>query len=215
MIIFGTRHIRSTVNTGTFYCPSCKQRTPYKHIENREYGHLFFIPLLPLGSSGEYIECQHCGKPFYTDVLQHDPDRQQRQFLLDYQKLVLKSMQLVAAVDSCISDAEIQVICEMYRHICHQELAYEKVKTESERLRYLPNEVYAEVNRLAPSISDQGKEVLIRTLIHVAFGDGDPSSSEYQCISDLAQRLQITEAHFRGIVQTTLDAHYSRDLPAT
>jgi tellurite resistance protein len=206
MIIFGTKHVRSTVNTGTFYCPVCKQKAPYKYIENRAFGHLFFIPLLPLGSDGEYVECQRCRRPFHPDVLAYDPEEEQKQFIGEYEKLLLKSMQLAAAADSCISDAEIRAICGLYKQVAGENLDPTRVTIESERMRYLPNEAYGEAKRLAPKISDPGKEILIRAVIVVAFSDGDPSTSEYKCIYQLSQALQMTEAHFQGIVQTVVSS---------
>jgi uncharacterized tellurite resistance protein B-like protein len=205
MIIFGTRHLRSTVSTGSFFCPACKQRTGYKYIENKEYGHLFFIPLLPLGSDGEYVECQRCGRPFHPDVLRFDPEEEQRQFARDFQKLALKCMQLVAAVDTSISPVEAQTISLLYKQISGEDITSDWVMLEGDRLRYLPNEVHGQVKRLAPNLSENGKEMLIRVLILVAFCDNRPEQVEYDCILNIAQELGVTQAHFRGIMQTTLN----------
>lgn len=122
MIIFGTRNVGSTVKTGTFFCPVCQQQTNYKHITNRNFAHLFFIPLFPIGGSEEYIECQRCGTPFGVEVLSEQPRPEQGPSLGDYNALALAGMELVAAVDASISPQEVQTVTQLYRQVSAQDV---------------------------------------------------------------------------------------------
>lgn len=206
MLIFGTRNVGSTVKTGTFFCPVCQQQTNYKHITNRNFAHVFFIPLFPIGGSDEYIECQRCGTPFGVEVLSARPQQEQEQGqpVGDYRQLVLACMQLVAAVDASTSSREVQVIGQLYEQVSGEKVDGEWVRRDSERLRNRPDEVYAEVKRLAPALDQEQKEKLVRVLILVAFSDDQPQQVEYDCLSQIAQNLGLSQARLQELIKATI-----------
>lgn len=72
-IIFGTRGIRSTVKEGQFYCPQCDGEVPYKHKKVTQFFTLYFVPLIPLGNKGEYVECQSCKNTYIERILHMRP----------------------------------------------------------------------------------------------------------------------------------------------
>lgn len=69
-IIFGTRVSHHQVGEGQFFCPKCQAPRAYKHKRATRYFTLYFVPLIPLGKLGEFVECQTCGVAFETAVLQ-------------------------------------------------------------------------------------------------------------------------------------------------
>jgi hypothetical protein len=68
LIIFGTRMREKELGTGKFYCPNCGRERRYKHKRADKYFALYFIPLLPIESMGEFIECQSCHQKFSPDL---------------------------------------------------------------------------------------------------------------------------------------------------
>ena len=50
-LIFGTRASKRTVGSGMFFCPNEQSDQSYRQVAVKRMGHLFFIPLLPLGVS--------------------------------------------------------------------------------------------------------------------------------------------------------------------
>jgi len=73
LIIFGTRGVRSTVKEGTFFCPQCISEKNYKHKKVTQFFTLYFIPLIPLGNKGEYVECMTCRNTYIERVLHMRP----------------------------------------------------------------------------------------------------------------------------------------------
>ena len=70
MIIFGARGVTYTQAKGTFYCPGCdREGVEYKHQRSRRFVTLYYVPLIPLKSLGEYIECQVCQSTYQLGVL--------------------------------------------------------------------------------------------------------------------------------------------------
>ena len=70
MIFFGTRGVTSTVKEGDFHCPQCNNSQKFRHRKVRKFFTLYFIPLIPLESAGEYVECRNCKGTFIPRVLE-------------------------------------------------------------------------------------------------------------------------------------------------
>ena len=70
MIIFGTKYKHNKICEGDFFCPRCNMQRHYHHKKMQRYFSLYFIPIIPMGSKGEFIECQTCGTTFEMTVLQ-------------------------------------------------------------------------------------------------------------------------------------------------
>jgi len=75
MIIFGTTSMDSTKESGAFHCPRCGMQRGYRWISVNRYFTLYFIPLIPMGSAGEYIKCDSCSGTYGTEVLSYDPEQ--------------------------------------------------------------------------------------------------------------------------------------------
>ncbi len=69
MIIFGTRVSASPRDVGDFACPRCQSMQPYQEFVNRRWFTLYFIPVIPMGTAGEYVQCFGCGSQFDPQVL--------------------------------------------------------------------------------------------------------------------------------------------------
>ena len=69
-IIFGTRVRHQEIGEGEFFCPKCRAQRHYKHKRATRYFSLYFVPLIPFGKLGEFVECQTCGVAFEPAVLQ-------------------------------------------------------------------------------------------------------------------------------------------------
>ena len=67
--IVGVTSRRKTVESGQFHCPYEAIQRRFRHVENRRYFTLFFVPLIPLGKQGAWVECQGCGSTYEPGVL--------------------------------------------------------------------------------------------------------------------------------------------------
>ncbi|HEY4055992.1 MAG TPA: zinc-ribbon domain-containing protein [Kofleriaceae bacterium] len=69
LIIFGRRNMTKTANAGQFTCPRCGPASHYEHKQVKRWFTLYFIPVIPLGVVGEYVECRACAGTFKPEVL--------------------------------------------------------------------------------------------------------------------------------------------------
>jgi hypothetical protein len=75
-IIYGTRTTTSTFETGAFHCPRCGPNREYNHRRVKNWFTLYFIPVIPLGTRGHYVECLQCAGTFSPEVLCYTPEGQ-------------------------------------------------------------------------------------------------------------------------------------------
>lgn len=74
MIFFGTRGVTGTKATGQFHCPQCGQVRAYQHQQARQFFTLYFIPIFPVKTLGEWVECKVCNGQFKPEVLKYKPE---------------------------------------------------------------------------------------------------------------------------------------------
>lgn len=68
-ILMGTKAREKEIGAGMFYCPKCRMRVRYRHLQVKRYFTLYLIPLFPIGTLGEYVQCSACQGKFQTSVL--------------------------------------------------------------------------------------------------------------------------------------------------
>ena len=69
MIIWGSCSKEKTIERHEFFCPKCRDDSIGEHVRVSRYFTLYFIPLFPTSTLGEYIRCDHCDGEFNTTVL--------------------------------------------------------------------------------------------------------------------------------------------------
>ena len=69
LIIFGLRVFYRTIAQGTFHCRRCGGDRQYRRRAGRRWFTLFFIPVIPLNSVGEHVQCTTCRARNLTDAL--------------------------------------------------------------------------------------------------------------------------------------------------
>ncbi len=81
IIIWGTRGVTSTLESGEFFCPVCDAREEYSLRQVRPFFTLFFIPLFPIGGADKYVECRGCGRAFKEEVRHYEPPSEAERLL--------------------------------------------------------------------------------------------------------------------------------------
>ena len=79
-IVWGSRGRTSILSSGEFFCPDCGTRHPYDLVEVKRWFTLYWIPLFPTSTLGQYVECGQCKATYNEQVLQYDPEVQNARF---------------------------------------------------------------------------------------------------------------------------------------
>ena len=70
IIIWGSTGREKKVSEGSFFCPGCKSNVAYEQRKASRWFTLYFIPLFPLETVGEWVTCKSCSGEFNTSLLQ-------------------------------------------------------------------------------------------------------------------------------------------------
>src|SRR5262245_23672385 len=73
IVIWGSRGLTSTLDSGRFYCPRCDGEANYTLKKVRPFFTIYFIPIFPIGAAERYVECGHCRGTFKEEVLDMEP----------------------------------------------------------------------------------------------------------------------------------------------
>lgn len=69
MIIFGTQERLRSVGNGSFHCPGCGAQRQYDRKKHQLWFTLYFVPVVPIDTYSEHVECRSCSQGFDVAVL--------------------------------------------------------------------------------------------------------------------------------------------------
>lgn len=64
LFLLGEKTVASTENLGEFNCPICDTNKNLFRVIEKNYFTLFFIRILPLGTTADYNQCEECGHTY-------------------------------------------------------------------------------------------------------------------------------------------------------
>ena len=200
MIIFGSRGITTTKETGEFDCPSCISPQTYKLKRVRNFFTLYFIPVIPLNQLGEYVECGTCKDTYKPQVLELTARASQDTVEAEYYEAIKMVMAFVLLADGMIDDAEISSSINIFENITGNRLAQEDYIDYLRSMSQLGSgEFTKKLQNLQGLINDEGKELVLKAAFYVALSDGEFAESEQALVTNIGRSLGMTEAHITGI----------------
>ncbi len=204
LIIFGTRGVTYSADKGDFDCPICNGHSPYNHKRVRRFFTLYFIPVIPLDLLGEYVECGGCAGTFKPEVLELTAGAggEQGDFEAEFHHAMKRVMVLMMLADGVIEMSEIQSIQEIYERLAGKQLTEADIRTEAAIAQEEGLNVHDYLGRLLGSLNDAGKEMVVKAAYMVAAADGDIPEEEMQLLRDVGKALEMTDAHFNGVLQS-------------
>lgn len=198
--IAGTRGETTTIETGQFYCPECKSNQDYHYDQVHEKVTVFFISVANLKLLGEYVECQQCLNTYKTEVLDYDPEDDEREFEALYVEGIKTVMIAMTLADGKIDDEEKEMIKKIFEEITGFKLSDDDIEVDlySYESNYISLEKY--VKNLFPYLNDSGKENILKVAYYVSIADGELNHSEEKLLNNLAKKLQLSKTHLKGII---------------
>ena len=201
MIIFGTRGIKSTMSEGQFLCPQCATNKPYKHKKVTKFFTLYFIPLIPLGQAGEYVECQSCKGTFVPRVLDYKPNNQAgNAFQSVYEEAIRHSMILMMLADGIIDEQEMIMVQKIINKFGHNDISRPELEMLVAAVQRKKEPVDTYLSKITPSLNQHGKEIIIKCGIAVALADNVFDDTEKLMIQDMARAMEMSSSDLKKII---------------
>lgn len=196
MIIFGTRGLESVRDTGTFNCPRCGMSKPYRLKSVKRWFTLYFIPVIPIGSAGSYVECAQCGGTYSEEVFAYDPEGEARQVFLKLRGLLV----LVMLADGQADPAEVRAICDIYHEMTDEPLEEQTVHEDIRRARQTGSNLDDFARQVAADLTFKGKGTFLNAAFRVLSAKGQLRHDGEEVISRLARCMSVSPEQLKGMI---------------
>jgi hypothetical protein len=164
----------------------------------RRWFTLFFIPVIPLKVTGEFVECDTCRQAFKTVVLS-TPTTATLQAELTWAMREAIATLLRAGRTPGAEAAAVAVLRSFDdRAWTVEELAHDVDTLDTGHLQ-------DRLGHLAGTLNEQGKERFVSACAQVASTGGVVSADGRAAIEQIAGWLLMTPAHARGIIDQTVE----------
>lgn len=205
-IIFGTRGITSTKEQGQFHCPSCGPNSNYRLKSVRRFFTLYFIPIIPLDTLGQYVECGHCQGTFDQDVFQYKPAENQGLQLQMMFKIAMKQVMIgMLLADGVINDKQVAEIQKVFEELADVEVTERDLREEIAVIQRENSPSLELMASIASSLNDSGKEKVVRAAYRIAMADNVFADAESEFLSDLSAALDIGQDQLRRVMSELMN----------
>jgi uncharacterized tellurite resistance protein B-like protein len=198
--IAGTKGETSTAGRGEFYCPQCETYTRYLHQQVHQKATVFFVPVANLKLLGEYVECQSCDGTYKMEILDYDPQEEQREIEALYRTGIKKVMTMMMLADGKIEDSEIAMMKDIYRKVTQDDLLDYQIKEEIENCKRHPMDMEKLLKGIFPCLNEHGREMIFKIAYYIAIADNKYISEEEKLLKKIGKILQLSPAHIKGII---------------
>lgn len=200
MIIWGSKAVTGTIGSGNFHCPACATPRPFEQKRVRRFFTVYFIPLFPTSTLGQYVECRGCRGTFELGVLSYDPAAEIQRAEALFMTAVKQIMIHLCLADGSIDQSEVAQIQAIYEQLTGSRISESELREEIDAISKSPPTLYTLIDQLSGQLNDSGKETAIRSAYLIAAADGHVDQSEMEMIQRIAHRLGISPAHLNGII---------------
>lgn len=202
MIIFGTTTTKKLLDKGEFGCPQCQEMTPYEKRRVKQWGHLYWIPLIPMQEMPPYVECKKCRNTYIERVLDQQPGET---FQAEFERAAGLIMAKMALADGVIDESEIDTIKDVYSQITNSNVERDVVLKLIEAARTMPENANDIAQSFSSSLNADGQELVMKAILLVAFADGDFAEEEQKMVAEIGAELGMSKAHVKGVFAEMTD----------
>ncbi|MGI8335350.1 zinc ribbon domain-containing protein [Actinomadura scrupuli] len=194
IIIFGLRVIFSTLGDGLFHCPHCGVDRQYRRRSGRRFFTLFFIPVIPLNKTGEFVECSVCHSRYDVAVLQVPTTAQ----LTAMPAMVLRTAisEVLRAGDVTHRDARERALAVVREAGDH---GYDDAALDRDLVRPF-EEVRTELSRASSALAPEARENFFAEVVRIALIDGPLTESERETLLVAGADLHLTRVQVSGVI---------------
>ena len=174
MIVWGRSISNKVMTTGQFYCPGCRQQRTYALRQHQKWGTIYWISVVPLEKSEPYVECASCHSTYPEAALRHDRASAQQQFNAhraledDLSQMLCEVMTLMAGEKHSVSPHLCGLIANAIRRLIKIEMPQDDILAAIAAGPDEPEAVLRNVEQQAASLTDRGREIVLRAAVVAA-----------------------------------------------
>ncbi|NLD75737.1 MAG: hypothetical protein GX643_03625 [Acidimicrobiales bacterium] len=204
LLVFGFKIRLSTTASLVFFCPSCGGDRAGSRRSARRWFTLFWIPVVPLKSVGEVVECETCHTRF-------DPTVADRPTTADLHDVLSTAVRVLNAMLVRTAEPTDGPAAEAIRNAAVAQVRtaipeYDHVTLSSDVASLDPALAGQYVGPLDEGLAVGGKELLLSDLVRVTLAGGTITPDQRRVIDHAGRGLGLTPAHVTGIVTSVVAA---------
>ncbi len=204
MIIYGARTCTSSAGSGEFHCPRCGPRRQFSLMVAKRYFTLYFIPLFPIGSAGEYLECLSCRGTFGPEAMHYSSPEESGHVTLEEVKRMLV---LAAIAEGRPTRARADAVSQQFQLAGGFALSESQIEAEANMALSARASVggYAAIKAL--EWDGDFKAALFVACIAVILADGQQTPVQDQICHELGLALGYTPQQVLGLLRRRPRVH--------
>jgi hypothetical protein len=197
LIIFGLRVFYRTIAEGTFHCRRCGGDREYRHRSGRRWFTLFFLPVIPLNSVGEQVQCTTCRTRYVTEVLSQPTTAQMQAALPLGMRAAVSAMLRSGDPASPVSrQRAIEAV------IGAGTPGYDEAMLDADLMMPFDS-IRPALNQVGAQLTIQAREWYLAEVIRIAMADGTLTEGERHAALAIGVDLGMTQAQVVGVVAMT------------
>jgi hypothetical protein len=197
LIIFGLRVFYRTIAQGTFHCRRCGGDRQYRHRAGRRWFTLFFLPVIPLNTVGEHVQCTTCRTRYVTEVLSQPTTAQMQAALPAGMRAAVSAMLRSGDPAGAVSrQRAIEAV------IGSGVPNYDEAMLNADLMQPFET-IRPALNQVGGQLTIQAREWYLAEVIRIALADGPLSETERQAALAIGLDLGMTQAQVVGVVAMT------------
>jgi hypothetical protein len=197
LIIFGLRVFYRTIAQGTFHCRRCGGDRQYRHRAGRRWFTLFFLPVIPLNSVGDHVQCTTCRTRYVTDALSQPTTAQMQAALPAGMRAAASAM--LRSGDPNSPDARQRAIEAVTGAGLR---GYDEAQLNADLTQ--PFEaIRPALNQVGAQLTVQAREWYLADVIRIGMSDGPLTEGERQAAVAIGLDLGMTQAQAIGVIAAT------------
>jgi hypothetical protein len=197
LIIFGLRVFYRTIAQGTFHCRRCGGDRPYRRRAGRRWVTLFFVPVIPLNSASEHVQCATCRARYVTDVLSLPTTAQMQAALPAGMRAAVSAMLRSGDPASpVVRQRAIEAVVGAGMP------GYDDAALDTDLTQ--PFEaIRPALNQVGAQLTFQAREWYLADVIRIGMADGSLTDGQRQAALAIGLDLGMTHAQTVGVIATT------------
>jgi len=174
MIVWGTSITNKVVATGQFYCPGCMQDRTYRLLQPKKWGCIYWMPIFQLQEFEPYVECASCNGTYPETALRQDAASAQRQIHAqrevegDLSRMLCEVMSLMASEKNNVSSHLCGLIANAVWRLLKIDMPTDDILAAIAAGPDEPEAMLRNVQQQAASLTDRGKELVLRAAVVAA-----------------------------------------------
>ncbi len=194
LLIWGLRVFFRTISEGVFHCRNCGGDRKYRLRAGRRWFTLFFIPVIPLTTVGEHVQCQTCKTRYVVDVLKLPTAAQMQAALPAGMRAAATAM--LQSGDPANPAARQRAVAVILGAGAQ---GYADGNLDHDRAES-PEAVGQAIGQVAQQLTPDAKEWFLAEVIRVGTADGPLTESERNTAVAVAADLGMSPAQAIGVI---------------